>query len=214
VSAAPLRLLPSPADKAGVWIADRLAGVFVTLRLTPNAITGLALAASCGAGYFLALGRPFGAGLLIAASGFLDMLDGRVARLTGRRTRFGAMLDSSLDRYAEFALYGGLAYHFRGRFPEALAALAFLGSVMVSYTRARAEGLGFECRKGLMQRAERLIALGLACLAACLFPIYDAAMIVALVLTTAASHVTAVQRLWLVRKAERSGGGDAGHLEK
>jgi len=57
------------------------------------------------------------------------------------------MLDSSLDRYAEFALYGGLAYHFRGRFPEALAALAFLGSVMVSYTRARAEGLGFECRK-------------------------------------------------------------------
>jgi CDP-diacylglycerol--glycerol-3-phosphate 3-phosphatidyltransferase len=196
VSAAPLRLLPSPADKAGVWIADRLAGVFVTLRLTPNAITGLALAASCGAGYFLALGRPFGAGLLIAASGFLDMLDGRVARLTGRRTRFGAMLDSSLDRYAEFALYGGLAYHFRGRFPEALAALAFLGSVMVSYTRARAEGLGFEC------------------LAACLFPIYDAAMIVALVLTTAASHVTAVQRLWLVRKAERSGGGDAGHLEK
>ncbi len=209
MSAASFRLLPRPAEKGGAWIAARLARVFIALRLTPNAITGLALAAACGAGYFLARGRPLGAGLLILTSGFLDMLDGTVARLTGRRTRFGAMLDSSLDRYAEFALYGGLAYHFRGRFPEALAALAFLGSVMVSYTRARAEGLGFECRKGLMQRAERLVTLGLACLAACLFLIYDAAMIIVLVLTAAASQVAAIQRLWLVRKEERSGAGQS-----
>jgi CDP-diacylglycerol---glycerol-3-phosphate 3-phosphatidyltransferase len=142
------------------------------------------------------------------------MLDGRVARLTGRRTRFGALLDSSLDRCAEFALYGGLAYHFRGRWVEGLAALAFLGSVMVSYTRARAEGLGFECREGLMQRAERLVALGLACLAACLFPIYDAAMTSVLALTAAASFVTTIQRLGFVRKADRSGGKDEENLLK
>ncbi|MGD0782302.1 MAG: CDP-alcohol phosphatidyltransferase family protein [Candidatus Aminicenantales bacterium] len=214
MSAATFRLLPRPADKCGAWIADRAARAFAALGFAPNVITLLGLASSCGAGYFLAFGRPFGAGLMIVVSGVLDMLDGRVARLTGRPTRFGAMLDSSLDRYSEFALYGGLAYHFRGRWPETLAALAFLGSVMVSYTRARAEGLGFECRKGLMQRAERLIALGLACLAACIFPVYDAAMIAALALIASASHITAVQRLWLVRRAERSGGEDAGHAER
>jgi CDP-diacylglycerol--glycerol-3-phosphate 3-phosphatidyltransferase len=212
VSAAAFRLLPRPAEKAGVWIAGRLGRLFVVLRLTPNTITVLGLIASLAAGYFLAVRRPLAAGLLIVAAGFLDMLDGQVARLTGRRTRFGALLDSSLDRYAEFALYGGLAYHFRGRWIEGLAALAFLGSVMVSYTRARAEGLGFECREGLMQRAERLIALGLACLAACLFPVYDAAMTAVLALTAAASHVTALQRLWLVRKADRTGGKDGKNL--
>jgi phosphatidylglycerophosphate synthase len=208
VSAAAFRFLPRPAEKAGAWIAGRLARVFIALRFAPNAVTLLALAASLAAGYFLAVRRPLEAGLLIAASGFLDMLDGQVARLTNRRTRFGALLDSSLDRYAEFALYGGLAYHFRGRWIEGLAALAFLGSVMVSYTRARAEGLGFECRNGLMQRAERLLALGLACLAACLFPVYDAAMTAVLALTAAASQVTALQRLWLVRKADRTVGKD------
>ncbi len=214
MSAAAFRLLPRPAEKGGAWIAGRSARVLIALGFTPNAITLLGLAASCGAGYFLARGRPLGAGLLIVVSGFLDTMDGSVARLTGRPTRFGAMLDSSLDRYAEFALYGGLAYHFRGRWPEALAALAFLGSVMVSYTRARAEGLGFECRKGLMQRAERFITLGLACLAACIVPVYDEAMIAVLALTAAASHITAVQRLGLVRKAERSGGTDARNPEK
>jgi len=205
VSAAAFRFLPVAADQSGAWIADRLARVFIALRLGPNAVTLLALAASCGAGFFLWKGRPFGAGTLIVASGVLDMVDGNVARQTGRRSRFGAMLDSTLDRYAEFALYGGLALHFRGRFSESLAALAFLGSVMVSYTRARAEGLGFDCRKGLMQRAERLISLGLACLAACFFPVYDKVMIIVLALTAAGSHVTAVQRLWLVRREERAG---------
>jgi CDP-diacylglycerol--glycerol-3-phosphate 3-phosphatidyltransferase len=214
VSAASFRLLPRAVDRGGVWIADRLARVFIALRFTPNAITLLALAAACGAGFFLGHGRPFAAGLLIVASGFLDMLDGNVARLSGRTTRFGALLDSSLDRCAEFALYGGLGYYFRGRFSEGLAALAFLGSVMVSYTRARAEGLGFECRKGLMQRAERLITLGLACLAACLFPVYDAAMIAVLALTAAASFVSAIQRLRLVRKTDRAGGGPPGNLIK
>lgn len=205
MSAASFRLLPSALDKGGVRIADRLAGVFIALRVTPNAITGLALAVSCAAGFFLGRGRPLPAGLSIVAAGFLDMLDGIVARRTGRTSRFGALLDSSLDRCSEFALYGGLAFHFRGRWPEGLAALAFLGSVMVSYTRARAEGLGFECRQGLMQRAERLIALGLACLAACLFPIYDEAMIVVLALTAAASFLSAFQRLRLVRKTDRAG---------
>ena len=163
MSAASFRLLPRAVDRGGVWIADRLARVFIALRFTPNAITLLALAAACGAGFFLGHGRPFAAGLLIVASGFLDMLDGNVARLSGRTTRFGALLDSSLDRCAEFALYGGLGYYFRGRFSEGLAALAFLGSVMVSYTRARAEALGLECKVGIMSRPERiiLIAVGL-----------------------------------------------------
>jgi CDP-diacylglycerol---glycerol-3-phosphate 3-phosphatidyltransferase len=214
VSPAAFRLLPRPADKAGLWMASRLVRVVLFLRLSPNAVTVLALAASCGAGVFLALGRPLGAGLLIAASGFLDMLDGLAARTTGRGTRFGALLDSTLDRCSDFALYGGLAWHFRGRWIEGLAALAFLGAVLVSYTRARAEGLGFECRAGFMQRAERLGALGLACLAALVFPVFDPALTAVLALTAAGSLATTAQRLRLVRKKESAGSTGPANLVK
>jgi CDP-diacylglycerol--glycerol-3-phosphate 3-phosphatidyltransferase len=74
---------------------------------------------------------------------------------------------------------------------------------MVSYTRARAEGLGFECRAGIMQRAERLVLLGLACLAACFFPIYPQAMTGALAAIAFFSNVTAIQRLRLVKRLDR-----------
>lgn len=208
MSSSGFRLLPRAVDRIGIRIADRLARIFVALGLTPNAITGLAFAASCGSAYFLWRGRPLGAGLLIVVAGFLDMLDGIVARTTNRKTRYGAMLDSTLDRYAEFAMYAALGFRYRGRWPEALAVLAFLGSIMVSYTRARAEGLGFQCRSGIMQRAERLILLGLACLAACFLPIYDQAMIAALAAIAAASNATALQRLRLVRKWDRADRAD------
>jgi CDP-diacylglycerol--glycerol-3-phosphate 3-phosphatidyltransferase len=199
------RLLPGGIDRWGGRIVGRLARPFAAFGVKPNAITWLALAASGAAGYFLWRGRPLAAGLLVVFGGGLDMLDGKVAQLTGRQTRFGALLDSTLDRYAEFALYLGLAAYFWGRWPLWLAFGAFLGSTMVSYTRARAEGLGFACREGIMQRAERLILLGLGCLAACLFPVFDQAMIAVLALITVFSNITAFQRLWGIRALDRQG---------
>ena len=75
-------------------------------------------------------------------------------QLSGRKTRFGAVLDSTLDRYSEFRLFAGLIYYFRDGGPQGSPGLAFFGSMMVSYTRARAEGLGIECRVGLAQRPD------------------------------------------------------------
>ncbi len=198
-----VRLVPRFLDRGAVLIIDRLTGLFIKLGFTPNAITMLGLAVSLAAAYCLWTERPFWTMVLGAMSGGLDMLDGKVAARTGRRTRFGAMLDSTLDRYAEFGFYLALALHFQGRWPQWAAMAAFLGSTMVSYTRARAEGLGFECRTGIMQRADRFLVLGMACLAASVFPIFDPAMITALVLIAVVSNITAVQRLCFVRKLDR-----------
>lgn len=198
-----LRILPRFVDRGAVIIVEALTGIFIKLGLTPNAVTLLGLPVSFAAAYTLYRGRPLAAFLLGAACGGLDMVDGRIAARTGRRTRFGALLDSSLDRYAEAAFYLALAVRFRDRWPLWAAFAAFLGSTMVSYVRARAEGLGFECKTGIMQRADRFLVLGLACLAAVIFPVFDQAMTAALVLIAAVSNLTAVQRLWLIRRLDR-----------
>lgn len=143
-------------------VVDRLAA----RRITPNQVTVAALgvsllAALCIAGGGLRLGALV---LLLASLG--DLLDGMLARQTGRATPFGAFFDSTLDRIGEGAILAALAYQFAvtGR-PTVVAVtvLALLGSLLVSYTRARAEALGVECKVGLMSRAERvaLLVLGL-----------------------------------------------------
>ncbi len=143
-------------------VVDRLAA----RQITPNQVTVAALgvsllAALCIAGGGLRLGALV---LLLASLG--DLLDGMLARQTGRATPFGAFFDSTLDRIGEGAILAALAYQFAvtGR-PTVVAVtvLALLGSLLVSYTRARAQALGVECKVGLMSRAERvaLLVLGL-----------------------------------------------------
>jgi phosphatidylglycerophosphate synthase len=198
------RIVPRFVDRGAVIIIEALTGIFIKLGLTPNAVTLLGLPVSFAAAYALYRGRPLAAFLLGAVCGGLDMLDGGIAARTGRRTRFGALLDSSLDRYAEFAFYLALAVRFRDRWQLWAAFAAFLGSTMVSYIRARAEGLGFECKAGIMQRADRFLVLGLACLAAVLFPVFDQAMTAALVLIAAVSNLTAIQRILSVRRLDRT----------
>ena len=100
------------------------------------------------------------AGVVIIGFSLFDMLDGQVARLGGMASKFGAMYDSVLDRYCELFTLGGVAYYFM-QFDALAAAIityaAIVGSLMVSYVRARAEGLGVECKVGLMQRPERVV---------------------------------------------------------
>jgi CDP-diacylglycerol--glycerol-3-phosphate 3-phosphatidyltransferase len=139
-------------------LVDRLAA----RQTTPNQVTVAALgisllAALCIAGGGLRLGALV---LLLAAVG--DLIDGMLARQTGQVTPFGAFFDSTLDRLGEGAILAALAYQFAvtGRpVVVAVTLLALLGSLLVSYTRARAEALGVECKVGLMSRAERVVLL-------------------------------------------------------
>jgi phosphatidylglycerophosphate synthase len=126
-------------------------------RLSPNQITALSLLASLGTGIAAALGHLITALWLFTASGVLDILDGRIARTMGRQTKSGALFDSVSDRWGELFAMAGYAWYLRDT-PWMFAAMAAsAGSVMVSYTRARGEGLGLDLHGGIMQRAERVI---------------------------------------------------------
>jgi CDP-diacylglycerol--glycerol-3-phosphate 3-phosphatidyltransferase len=150
----------------------------------------------------LGLGHERLAGLLLIPVALFDSLDGALARLTGKATPFGAFFDSTLDRFAEIALYLGLLYLYRGATLETvLIYLAITGSLMVSYTRARAEGLGLECKVGLFTRLERLAVLTLGLLLE--------QTLIALIILAIFSNLTVLQRVWHVKRLtakERSGG--------
>ena len=166
-----LSLPDDPASTSGGWLGVRarrwyrecvgpLEDVFVQAGIRPDTITYSQLALAVVAAAAFASGAMFVAGWLVIASGTLDVLDGSVARRTGGGTRRGAFVDSVVDRYAELIVYAGLAVYFRGTRIEWAVWLAAFGSLLVSYARARAEGLGIECPIGGAQRAERVVALG------------------------------------------------------
>jgi phosphatidylglycerophosphate synthase len=132
----------------------------IALRLTANIITVLGLVPAVLGGVAFARGQVRLGGLFLLISGVVDMLDGAVARVSGGESRFGALLDSTIDRYAEIAVYLGLAILYRGSIETLTGViLALCGSLMVSYVKARAEGLGLSCNVGMLQRPERLVIL-------------------------------------------------------
>jgi CDP-diacylglycerol---glycerol-3-phosphate 3-phosphatidyltransferase len=144
------------------WLLDNIVGALAATGVNPNFLTFLGLLVNFGAAANFAVGNFRTGALLLFFAGFLDMLDGQVARRQNRVTAFGAFYDSTLDRYADMALYMGLLvyYSVSGRTPYVvLAAVATAGSVMVSYTRARAESLIPQCKVGFMERPERLVLL-------------------------------------------------------
>ncbi len=128
----------------------------------PNALTGIGLGISILAGWIYGIGALGWAATILLLAGLFDMLDGAVAREGQRTSRFGAFLDSNVDRYAEIVVFVGIVWRFRGdEITQVVALLAITGSLMVSYTKARAEGLGHEVSGGLLQRPERIIMLAL-----------------------------------------------------
>lgn len=167
---------------------------------SPNAISLLALMVSLFAGVCYGDGRIFLGGLLLLFSGFLDTVDGSIARLRGRSSRFGALLDSTLDRYAEFFVFFGILVHFRSGWMFFIVLFALMGSVMVSYIKARAQSLGEIRSAGLMQRPERLALLVIGSIingpAGVLFPDHpDAVFSITLTLLAVLSNWTAAHRL-------------------
>lgn len=197
------RFLPSGLIAATLRLFDRFSVFFVRLHVHPNTLTYLGFAAGIGVGLAYFFERPFWALVLILLCGTLDILDGKVAVNSNRKSLFGAILDSSLDRYSEFFIYSGIAYYFRGGWVLWLVFTAFLGSTMVSYTRARAEGLGIDCRVGIMQRAERLVLLFAGTFIGLVFRVYDPALTAVMVIIALASNITAFQRLAYVRSWEK-----------
>jgi CDP-diacylglycerol--glycerol-3-phosphate 3-phosphatidyltransferase len=146
---------------------DPLTALILRLGFSPDALTFIGLVFSILAGYHLARGRYAISATFLLVGGLCDVLDGSMARRSGRSSRRGAFLDSTLDRLAEIAVFLGLFLHYQNHLIlQFLAMLALTGSLMTSYARARAEGLGVDCKVGLMERPERLILMILALYAA------------------------------------------------
>ena len=173
---------------------------FHRIDATPNQFTTAGLVFSGVAAFNAARGSFRIASLILLAAGICDTIDGKLARSSGKVSRFGALYDSSLDRYSEVLYFLGLAFYFvhAGWYKTSVAIFIGLsGSMMVSYVRARAEGLGFECKEGLLQRAERILLLA----AGGLIHLY--ALAAAIWIIAILSNLTAVQRILHVRKKDR-----------
>lgn len=171
------------------WLEGLVRGLART-GITPNALSWAGFALAAAAGGLAAFGLLAWAGALSLAGGALDMLDGALARQTGRTTRFGGLLDSTLDRYDEAVLLMGVCYWAAANADTTLVllcVLALVGSLMVSYVKARAEGLGLECDVGVFARPERVVVVGLGLLAGLYVP--------ALALVALVANFTAAQRL-------------------
>jgi len=159
--------------------------MLIKVGLTPNAVTTIGLLLNIGVAVIFIKGAEEGnrgdlsyvgwAGGLILFAGLFDMLDGQVARLGNMSSRFGALYDSVLDRYSELVMFLGICYYLVGHhyfLSSLFAFIALIGSMMVSYVRARAEGLGIECKGGLMQRPERVVTIGVTAILCGVIAVY------------------------------------------
>jgi phosphatidylglycerophosphate synthase len=196
-----MKFLPSDLREQGTRLLTPLLDVFVRTGLSPNVITTIGFVVTMGAGLAYFLGSLQWGGFLVLLGGLFDVIDGYVARQTERVTRFGSFYDSTLDRISEVVVFLGVFSLYNGREPNIgepwmvyVVALAMAGSLLVSYTRARAEGLGLDCRVGLMQRAERVIFLGGAAL---LFGSWRGGLVMSLVMLVMAllTNLTALYRI-------------------
>lgn len=159
-------------------VIDPLVKGLIKIGFTPNAVTTVGLILNIGVAVIFVIGAEAGnrgelsyigwAGALVLFAGLFDMLDGQVARLGKMSSTFGALYDSVLDRYSELIMFLGIIYYLIGHhyfLSSLFAFIALIGSMMVSYVRARAEGLGVECKGGLMQRPERVVLIGVSAIA-------------------------------------------------
>ncbi|MCC6346373.1 MAG: CDP-alcohol phosphatidyltransferase family protein [Nitrospirales bacterium] len=183
--------------KLGHFLDKPLEPLARRISVSPNILSILGFLITVAAAGVLPF-HPRSGGLLILLGGFFDMLDGIVARTNGKRTTFGAFFDSTLDRYSDSLLFLAVAWYFFNASNLAGVLLTIgglVGSLLISYVRARAEGLGLDCHVGLLERPERIVLLAAGCMAGWLFPVAVALFLL--------SHITVVQRILYVRKRSR-----------
>jgi CDP-diacylglycerol---glycerol-3-phosphate 3-phosphatidyltransferase len=175
-------------------VLEAIATVLIRLGIRPNIITASGLIGNVAASVLIAMGHLFWGGLLAMLVGPLDALDGTMARLLHESSEYGAFVDSVTDRYSEIALFGGLLVYLiqTGTWQGALLLFfATIGSIMVSYIRARAESLGFTAKIGLLTRAERYLVL----IPGIILGYPHISLWILAILT----NFTAIQRFWHVR---------------
>ena len=183
--------------KFGHLLDKPLSPMVRRFNLSPNSLTLtgflITIAAAVAIPHYLVVG-----GLLIILGGLFDILDGIVARINGKETEFGAFLDSVLDRFSDAAIFlaiGWRMYLLDNITGAALSMITLTGALLISYTRARAEGIGKKCSTGLMERTERIVLIAFGCLADLLTPI--------LWLLAILTFYTVIQRIFHVWKETR-----------
>jgi phosphatidylglycerophosphate synthase len=196
-------LVPAWVKELGRAVLSPVVRLAQALHLTPNAITVIGLLVVAAAAIVLAAGQLLAAAIIVAAGSLLDAVDGALARASGGGTDFGAFLDSTLDRGGEAILYIGIAgfYLFHAddpAWPALVTMAALTGSFMVSYSRARAEGIRLSAAVGLAPRTERLVLIvaGIALAGLGFAP----ALIGAIIIIAVLSFATVIQRIWHVRR--------------
>lgn len=177
------------------WIAaplNHIAGWLQTTGISPNALTAIGFVLTAVVALVLASGNLLWGGLLLIFAALFDTLDGALARHAGKTTVFGAFFDSVMDRFSEAVTLIALIYYYSGqpdgRLPVVLLAFSLMGSLLVSYTRARAESVQIECKEGFFQRTERIVVLILGLVTGWMLPV--------LWLLAVFTNLTAVQRIY------------------
>jgi len=187
-----VKLLSDIGKGIGKYALTPPARLLGRLGLSPTVFTFIGLGVSAGAGVAFAAGGLRLGGLLVLLAGFFDMFDGVYARVNDKASRFGAFVDSTVDRYSESAYLTGLIYYYaslQNKDMALLTVLVLIGSVIVSYIKARAESLIESCKVGIMERPERMILLAAGCLIGGWF-VFGSLLLLAVV-----AHITAVQRI-------------------
>lgn len=185
---------------------DPVVGFLAKHHVSPNTITTVGTLLTVVAGIVYGSGHIMTAGWLMASTAFFDVLDGEVARRSGRSTVFGAFYDSTLDRVADGALMGGLTVFYatnavhQNTYMVVVCLVCIVGTFLISYTRARAEALGIDAKVGLMQRPERIILLSAP---QALFGLFwnGWVLMAIIVLLTVTAWITAIQRIMFVYRA-------------
>ena len=193
------RLLPQKLQDRFIQHLAPLVRLFSRWGLSPNSFTAAGVIITTIGAISFVMGYIRMAGIFILLGGFCDTVDGLLARMTGKDSRFGALFDSTVDRYAEFIMFFGIATYFSyiDDFKTAAGTLlALCGSFMVSYARARSESLGFEAKIGLMQRPERVVLIGLGAI------VHIYALKLAIWLVAVFANYTAMQRIRLAQRQD------------
>lgn len=200
--------MPTPTDylkKGALRVIEPAISFLARNNVTPNTITTVGTLLTVAAGVVYATGHIMTAGWIMAVTAFFDVVDGEVARRTGRSTVFGAFYDSTLDRVADGALMAGLTVFYatnpvhHNAYMMVVCLAGIIGTFLVSYTRARAESLGIDAKVGVMQRPERIVLLSAP---QALFGLFwnGWVLIAIIILLTVTAWITAVERIAFVHR--------------
>ena len=185
-------------------IVEPIGGWLVSAGIHPNTVTWAGLVFTIYAAYLLSRGSFFWGGVMLVVAGTCDVLDGMVARSTGQKSKFGAFFDSTIDRYSDIFIFLGIAVFFNTLFIHILIIFTITGTLLTSYTRARAGALKIDCKVGMMQRPERVTYIAAAAIfdgiIGKLFSVEHFLVIAVIFFVAALSNLTVIQRVLHVKR--------------